>query len=206
MVQTEMAAEAIKTAFPSVPIEINGYETKGDQQLNRSLAAFGSKGAFTKELETAMLEGRIDLAVHSAKDLPVELPEGLTVGAVLQRGDSRDVWVSLRKEFSEIEACRGKVIVGTGSLRRALQIRQMCNGVEIRDIRGNVPTRLKKLSEELFDGIILAAAGLKRLGYLSDACDETGCFEAEGQTFFYEILPKEQFFPAAGQGDRKSVV
>ena len=200
MVQTEMAAKAIKTAFPSVPIEINGYETKGDQQLNRSLAAFGSKGAFTKELETAMLEGRIDLAVHSAKDLPVELPEGLTVGAVLKRGDSRDVWVSLRKEFSEIEACRGKVIVGTGSLRRALQIRQMCNGVEIRDIRGNVPTRLKKLSEELFDGIILAAAGLKRLGYLSDACDETGCFEAEGQTFFYEILPKEQFFPAAGQG------
>ena len=72
MVQTEMAAKAIKTAFPSVPIEINGYETKGDQQLNRSLAAFGSKGAFTKELETAMLEGRIDLAVHSAKDLPVE--------------------------------------------------------------------------------------------------------------------------------------
>ena len=200
MVQTEMAAKAIKTAFPSVPIEISGYETKGDQQLNRSLAAFGSKGAFTKELETAMLEGRIDLAVHSAKDLPVELPEGLTVGAVLQRGDSRDVWVSLRHEFSEIEACRGKVIVGTGSLRRALQIRQMCNGVEIRDIRGNVPTRLKKLSEELFDGIILAAAGLKRLGYLSDACDETGCFEAEGQTFFYEILPKEQFFPAAGQG------
>ena len=147
-----------------------------------------------------MLEGRIDLAVHSAKDLPVELPEGLTVGAVLQRGDSRDVWVSLRKEFSEIEACRGKVIVGTGSLRRALQIRQMCNGVEIRDIRGNVPTRLKKLSEELFDGIILAAAGLKRLGYLSDACDETGCFEAEEQTFFYEILSKEQFLPAAGQG------
>lgn len=80
MVQTEMAAEAIKTAFPSVPIEINGYETKGDKQLNRSLAAFGSKGAFTKELETAMLEGRIDLAVHSAKDLPVELPEGSDSG------------------------------------------------------------------------------------------------------------------------------
>lgn len=200
MVQTEMAAEAIKKVFPSIEIEIAGFETKGDLHLDKSLSAFGSKGAFTKELEGAMMDGRIDLAVHSAKDLPVELPEGLTVGAVLQRGDSRDVWVSLRKEFSEIEACRGKVIVGTGSLRRALQIRQMCNGVEIRDIRGNVPTRLKKLSEELFDGIILAAAGLKRLGYLSDACDETGCFEAEGQTFFYEILPKEQFFPAAGQG------
>ena len=200
MVQTEMAAEAIKKVFPSIEIEIAGFETKGDLHLDKSLSAFGSKGAFTKELETAMLEGRIDLAVHSAKDLPVELPEGLTVGAVLQRGDSRDVWVSLRKEFSEIEACRGKVIVGTGSLRRALQIRQMCNGVEIRDIRGNVPTRLKKLSEELFDGIILAAAGLKRLGYLSDACDETGCFEAEEQTFFYEILSKEQFLPAAGQG------
>lgn len=200
MVQTEMAAEAIKKVFPSIEIEIAGFETKGDLHLDKSLSAFGSKGAFTKELEGAMMDGRIDLAVHSAKDLPVELPEGLTVGAVLKRGDSRDVWVSLRKEFSEIEACRGKVIVGTGSLRRALQIRQMCNGVEIRDIRGNVPTRLKKLSEELFDGIILAASGLKRLGYLSDACDETGCFEAEGQTFFYEILSKEQFLPAAGQG------
>ena len=200
MVQTEMAAEAIKKVFPSIEIEIAGFETKGDLHLDKSLSAFGSKGAFTKELEGAMMDGRIDLAVHSAKDLPVELPEGLTVGAVLKRGDSRDVWVSLRKEFSEIEACRGKVIVGTGSLRRALQIRQMCNGVEIRDIRGNVPTRLKKLSEELFDGIILAAAGLKRLGYLSDACDETGCFEAEEQTFFFEILSKEQFLPAAGQG------
>ncbi|MCM0662475.1 uroporphyrinogen-III C-methyltransferase [Coprococcus sp. B2-R-112] len=200
MVQTEMAAEAIKKVFPSIEIEIAGFETKGDLHLDKSLSAFGSKGAFTKELEGAMMDGRIDLAVHSAKDLPVELPEGLTVGAVLKRGDSRDVWVSLRKEFSEIEACRGKVIVGTGSLRRALQIRQMCNGVEIRDIRGNVPTRLKKLSEELFDGIILAAAGLKRLGYLSDACNETGCFEAEEQTFFYEILSKEQFLPAAGQG------
>ena len=200
MVQTEMAAEAIKKVFPSIEIEIAGFETKGDLHLDKSLSAFGSKGAFTKELETAMLEGRIDLAVHSAKDLPVELPEGLTVGAVLKRGDSRDVWVSLRREFSIIEECKEKTVVGTGSLRRALQIQQICPGVDIRDIRGNVPTRLKKLSEELFDGIILAAAGLKRLGYLSDACDETGCFEAEGQTFFYEILPKEQFFPAAGQG------
>lgn len=200
MVQTEMAAEAIKKVFPSIEIEIAGFETKGDLHLDKSLSAFGSKGAFTKELEGAMMDGRIDLAVHSAKDLPVELPEGLTVGAVLKRGDSRDVWVSLRREFSIIEECKEKTVVGTGSLRRALQIQQICPGVDIRDIRGNVPTRLKKLSEELFDGIILAAAGLKRLGYLSDACDETGCFEAEGQTFFYEILPKEQFFPAAGQG------
>ena len=200
MVQTEMTAEAIKKAFPSMQIEISGYETKGDQQLNRSLAAFGSKGAFTKELETAMLEGRIDLAVHSAKDLPVELPEGLAVGAVLSRGDSRDVWVGVQKKFSRIEACRGRVIVGTGSLRRALQIRQMCDGAEIRDIRGNVPTRLKKLSEGMYDGIILAAAGLKRLGYLLDDCDVTGCFEAEGQLFFYEILSKDKFLPAAGQG------
>ena len=200
MVQTEMAAEAIKKVFPSIEIEIAGFETKGDLHLDKSLSAFGSKGAFTKELEGAMMDGRIDLAVHSAKDLPVELPEGLTVGAVLKRGDSRDVWVSLRREFSIIEECKEKTVVGTGSLRRALQIQQICPGVDIRDIRGNVPTRLKKLSEELFDGIILAAAGLKRLGYLSDACDEAGCFEAEGQTFFYEILPKEQFFPAAGQG------
>lgn len=200
MVQTEMAAEAIKKVFPSIEIEIAGFETKGDLHLDKSLSAFGSKGAFTKELEGAMMDGRIDLAVHSAKDLPVELPEGLTVGAVLKRGDSRDVWVSLRREFSIIEECKEKTVVGTGSLRRALQIQQICPGVDIRDIRGNVPTRLKKLSDGMYDGIILAAAGLKRLGYLSDACDETGCFEAEGQTFFYEILPKEQFFPAAGQG------
>ena len=200
MVQTEMAAEAIKKVFPSIEIEIAGFETKGDLHLDKSLSAFGSKGAFTKELEGAMMDGRIDLAVHSAKDLPVELPEGLTVGAVLKRGDSRDVWVSLRREFSIIEECKEKTVVGTGSLRRALQIQQICPSVDIRDIRGNVPTRLKKLSEELFDGIILAAAGLKRLGYLSDACDETGCFEAEEQTFFYEILSKEQFLPAAGQG------
>ena len=200
MVQTEMAAEAIKKAFPSMEIEIAGYETKGDKLLEKSLAAFGSKGAFTKELETAMLDGRIDMAVHSAKDLPVELPEGLTVGAVLQRGDSRDVWVSLRPEFSKIEACREKVIVGTGSLRRALQIQQICPNAEIRDIRGNVPTRLKKLADGLYDGIILAAAGLKRLGYLSEDCEKSGSFEAEGSWFFYKILSKEQVLPAAGQG------
>lgn len=200
MIQTEMAAEAIKKAFPSMEIEIAGYETKGDRQIERSLAAFGSKGAFTKELETAMLDGRIDMAVHSAKDLPVELPQGLTVGAVLKRGDSRDVWVCLQKKFSRIEACREKVIVGTGSLRRALQIQQICPNADIRDIRGNVPTRLKKLADGLYDGIILAAAGIKRLGYLTEQCEETGCFEAEGQKFFYEILPKDKFLPAAGQG------
>ena len=200
MVQTEMAAEAIKKVFPSIEIEIAGFETKGDLHLDKSLSAFGSKGAFTKELEGAMMDGRIDLAVHSAKDLPVELPEGLTVGAVLKRGDSRDVWVSLRREFSIIEECKEKTVVGTGSLRRALQIQQICPSVDIRDIRGNVPTRLKKLSDGMYDGIILAAAGLKRLGYLSENCETEGSFEAEEQTFFYEILPKEQFFPAAGQG------
>lgn len=200
MVQTEMAAEAIKKVFPSIEIEIAGFETKGDLHLDKSLSAFGSKGAFTKELEGAMMDGRIDLAVHSAKDLPVELPEGLTVGAVLKRGDSRDVWVSLRREFSIIEECKEKTVVGTGSLRRALQIQQICPSVDIRDIRGNVPTRLKKLSDGMYDGIILAAAGLKRLGYLSEDCETEGSFEAEEQTFFYEILSKEQFLPAAGQG------
>lgn len=200
MVQTEMAAEAIKKVFPSIEIEIAGFETKGDLHLDKSLSAFGSKGAFTKELEGAMMDGRIDLAVHSAKDLPVELPEGLAVGAVLKRGDSRDVWVSLRREFSIIEECKEKTVVGTGSLRRALQIQQICPGVDIRDIRGNVSTRLKKLSDGMYDGIILAAAGLKRLGYLSEDCETEGSFEAEEQTFFYEILSKEQFLPAAGQG------
>ena len=211
MVQTEMAAEAIKKVFPSMEIEIAGFETKGDLHLDKSLSAFGSKGAFTKELESAMLEGRIDLAVHSAKDLPVELPEGLTVGAVLKRGDSRDVWVSLRREFSIIEECKEKTVVGTGSLRRALQIQQISPGADIRDIRGNVPTRLKKLADGMYDGIILAAAGLKRLGYLSEDCETEGSFEAEGQAFFMKSCLRSNFFRQQVRGslhlkqDRRTV-
>lgn len=114
MVQTEMAAEAIKKVFPSIEIEIAGFETKGDLHLDKSLSAFGSKGAFTKELEGAMMDGRIDLAVHSAKDLPVELPEGLTVGAVLKRVTAGMCGMSLRagifyhRRMQRKDSCRNR--------------------------------------------------------------------------------------------------
>ena len=102
MVQTEMAAEAIKKVFPSIEIEIAGFETKGDLHLDKSLSAFGSKGAFTKELEGAMMDGRIDLAVHSAKDLPVELPEGLTVADLILSDKDK-----VQKSFAEYKAAHG---------------------------------------------------------------------------------------------------
>lgn len=198
LVQTEMVMEAVREHFPELEIELAEYDTMGDRQLDRPLAALGGKGAFTQDLEKAMLEGRIDIAVHSAKDMPVELPEGLAISAVLKRGDSRDVWISSRQ--SRMAACPTGTIAGTGSRRRALQAGEMNPGLIIKDIRGNVPTRLKKLAEGQYDGIILAAAGLKRLGYLGNADSETGSFELDGQCFYYEYLPENQFFPAAGQG------
>lgn len=208
MIQTEMVAKAIQKHFPDMNIEIIGYETKGDRQMERSLADFGGKGAFTREIEQALMAGKIDLAVHSAKDMPLELPEGLTIGAVLARADSRDVWVSRRQE--RLVQCPAGSRVGTGSKRRALQTLEMNPGVAICDIRGNLPTRLKKLADGQYDGIILAAAGLERMGLISASGKGTasdkkemasgGSFVLDGSRFYYEYLPEEQFLPAPGQG------
>lgn len=196
VIQAELVMSAIREHFPMLDVELTGLDTKGDRQLNRSLSDFGGKGAFTREIERAMLEGSIDLAVHSAKDLPLDLPEELCIGAVLKREDSRDVWISCH--YARMKDCPDKTIVGTGSRRRALQAAEINPGLEAGDIRGNVQTRLKKLSDGHYDGIILAAAGLKRLGYLTD--EDRGYFVLEGIRYYYEYLPDNRFLPAAGQG------
>ena len=186
MVQTEMVKERIEAAFPGVLAEVVGMSTRGDEILDRSLTSFGGKGVFTKELEEALLEGRIDLAVHSAKDLPMEFPKGLGIGAVLARGPVEDVIVTL--DGTKLSDLKPGSVVGTSSLRRELQIRKINPLVRIRLNRGNVQTRLRKLSEGQFDAIVLAAAGLSRLGLL----DQT--------EYHYEYLDPSKCLPAAGQG------
>lgn len=198
LAQTELVVAALKKHLPGMEVELAEYETKGDRQIERSLADFGGKGAFTRDLEQAMLDGRIHMAVHSAKDMPLELPEGLDIVAVLKREDSRDVWVTCHQ--GRLEECPAGTIAGTGSRRRAIQAMELNPSLMIKDIRGNVPTRLRKLSDGQYDGIILAAAGLKRLGYISNSDENQGSFLMGGSCYYYEFLPEEQFLPAAGQG------
>lgn len=186
LVQTEIVKDALLRAFPEAEIEIVKIDTKGDQMLDRSLTSFGGKGVFTVELEAELLSGAIDIAVHSAKDMPMTFPKGLGIGAVLSRADARDTFVTLNgKKLAELAP--GSV-VGTSSLRRELQIKEINPEVQVRMLRGNVQTRLRKLKEGQYDGIILAAAGIERLGYEKE----------EG--FSYEYLDPERFLPAAGQG------
>jgi len=186
LVQTDLVRKKIEAAFPEAEIEIVEMSTKGDEQLDRSLTSFGGKGVFTKELEDALLSEEIDLAVHSAKDMPMEFPEGLGIGAVLERADCRDVLVTT----SGIKAAGlpAGSIIGTSSLRRELQIKALNPQVETALLRGNVQTRLRKLKEGRYDGILLAAAGLSRLGM------------EEEEGLHFEYLDPETFLPAAGQG------
>lgn len=186
LVQTELVRDMIQAKFPEMEIELVPMSTKGDKILDRSLTSFGGKGVFTKELEEALLNGAVDLAVHSAKDMPMEFPQGLALGAVLDREDPGDVLVT-RSGVRARELPAGSVI-GTSSLRRELQIKGLNPQVRIKLLRGNVQTRLQKLRDGEYDGILLAAAGLKRLGL--DA--------PEG--LHLEYLDKEQFIPAPGQG------
>ncbi len=185
LVQTETVKQKIEELFPEIQVELVTFSTKGDELLDRSLTSFGGKGVFTKELEEALLSGEIDLAVHSAKDMPMEFPEGLHIGAVLPRAAVEDVVVT-RAGTPLAELPPGS-IVGTSSLRRELQIRRINPLVKIKMLRGNVQTRLRKLSEGQYDAIVLAAAGLARLGLDEDS------------SFHYEYLSPEQCLPAAGQ-------
>lgn len=186
LVQTEIVKTRILEAFPNEEVKIVPIVTRGDRELDKALSSFGGKGVFTKEIEEQLLSGRIDIAVHSAKDIPLEFPAGLSLGAVLEREDPRDVLVTVRGRMTR-ELPPGS-IVGTSSLRRELQIRRLNPGIQIQVLRGNVNTRLDKLRSGQYDAILLAAAGLKRLGLEKEA------------DLSYEYLDTDEFVPAAGQG------
>lgn len=183
LAQSQMMAAQLQAVAPEVEVVIEIITTKGDKITDTPLAKIGGKGLFTKELEAALLDHSVDLAVHSLKDLPTELPEGLALAAVPPREDPRDALVCA--EASGWAALRPGARVGTSSLRRKVQLLAVRPDLEIVDLRGNVPTRLKKLHEQGLDAIVLACAGLNRLGL------------AEHIT---QALPPEVMLPAVGQG------
>ncbi len=183
MVQTNFIMEQLGRIDPGLTFEVIPISTVGDEILDKPLLSFGGKGVFVDAFEEALLEGRIDLAVHSAKDMTTKLPEGLGIIGIPEREDPRDVLVSVGKELEAGKEC----VLGTSSLRRQFQIKQYYQA-ECRSLRGNVPTRLEKLKAGEYDGIILAAAGLKRLGLTGD------------KELHFHYLPTRDFIPAAGQG------
>ena len=164
-------------------VHLLGMTTRGDQILDRSLSKVGGKGLFVKELEVALEQGHADLAVHSLKDVPMELPDGFSLACVMEREDPRDAWVSNR--YASLAEVPHGAVVGTSSLRRMALLRALRPDLEIEGLRGNLDTRLKKLDDGQYDGIVLAAAGLKRLGL---------------ESRIRAVFEPEQMLPAAGQG------
>ncbi len=162
MTQTEMVAAALRARHPALGVEIVGMTTRGDRVLDRPLAEVGGKGLFVKELEVALTEDRADIAVHSLKDVPMDLPPGFALATFGEREDPRDAFLSTR--YAALEALPPGARVGTSSLRRESQLRRAFPRLQIHALRGNVNTRLAKLDAGDYDAIILAAAGLRRLG------------------------------------------
>ncbi|MBE2291092.1 MAG: hydroxymethylbilane synthase [Xanthomonadales bacterium] len=160
--QSEHVAARLRAAHPGLDVVLVPMSTRGDEQLDRSLAAIGGKGLFLKELELAMQRGEADCAVHSLKDVPMELDPGFELPAVLERADPADAFVS--HAFDGIDALPRGAVVGTSSLRRQAQLRARRPDLQLRDLRGNVNTRLAKLDAGEYDAIVLACAGLQRLG------------------------------------------
>ena len=175
--------QALLGARLDAPVELLGMTTRGDQILDRTLSKVGGKGLFVKELETALEDGSAHLAVHSLKDVPMDLPEGFALAAVLEREDPRDAWVSSR--HADLAALPAGAVVGTSSLRRLSQLRALRPDLRIEPLRGNLDTRLRKLDEGQYDAIVLAAAGLKRLGLAGR---------------IRNVFDTAQMLPAAGQG------
>jgi hydroxymethylbilane synthase len=161
--QANFVKAELEAAHPGLQVELVPMSTQGDKILDTPLAKIGGKGLFVKELETAMLEGRADIAVHSMKDVPVDFPEGLMLHTICQREDPRDAFVS--NSYQQLADLPQGAVVGTSSLRRHCQIKAMRPDLQIKDLRGNVNTRLAKLDAGEFDAIILASAGLIRLGF-----------------------------------------
>ncbi len=181
--QAHYVKDALQAAHPGLDVELVTFVTKGDVILDTPLAKVGGKGLFVKELEVAMLDGRADLAVHSMKDVPVDFPEGLGLVTICERADPRDAFVS--NHYSSLEQLPQGAVVGTCSLRRQCQLKAQRPDLVIKDLRGNVGTRLSKLDASEYDAIILAAAGLQRL-------------ELEQRITSY--IEPEQSLPAVGQG------
>ena len=161
--QSEHVAARLRAAHPGLDVELVPMSTRGDEVLDRSLAAIGGKGLFLKELELSMQRGESDCAVHSLKDVPMELEPGFALPAILEREDPADAFVS--NDFANLDALPQGACVGTSSLRRQAQLRALRPDLELRDLRGNVGTRLGKLDAGDYDAIVLACAGLKRLGF-----------------------------------------
>lgn len=163
MWQAEHVKSRLEQIHPDLEVEIIGMTTRGDQLLDSPLSKIGGKGLFVKELERAMLEGEADLAVHSMKDVPMEFPKGLMLGAILERHDPRDAFVS--NQYQSLEELPQGAVLGTSSLRRQCQLHALRPDVDIRFLRGNIQTRMSKLDAGEYDAIILAASGLKRMDY-----------------------------------------
>ena len=181
--QSNYIKDCLEKQYPDCEVRLQKIVTKGDKILDVPLSKIGGKGLFTKEIETALLEGEVDLAVHSLKDMPTKLPDGLCLTAITRRAVVGDAFVSNKyRTFAEMPA---GAVLGTSSLRRKAQLLARRPDLDIRDLRGNVDTRLRKLDEGRYDAIILAAAGLTRLGY-GDRIKET--------------LPCDFCIPAVGQG------
>ena len=180
--QAEFVRDSLIEHYPDLQVELVKMVTQGDKILDTPLAKIGGKGLFVKELEQGMLRDEVDIAVHSMKDVPVELPEGLHLSVICEREDPRDAFVS--NNFASFESLPQGARVGTSSLRRQTQLKAIRPDLEILDLRGNVNTRLKKLDDGQYDAIILAAAGLIRLGFderIKQAIDSTVSLPAIGQ-------------------------
>jgi hydroxymethylbilane synthase len=170
--QAEFVRSALARAHPGLDVRLLGITSRGDQLLDAPLAKVGGKGLFVKELETALLEGSADIAVHSMKDVPMEFPNGLGLGVICAREDPSDAFVSNR--YRTLEELPAGSVVGTSSLRRECQLRARRPDLDIRFLRGNVNTRLRKLDENEYDAIILASAGLLRLGFAQRIAQRMG--------------------------------
>ena len=181
--QAEHVQALLRERYPEKDVKLLGMTTKGDQILDKTLSKIGGKGLFVKELEVAMQEGSAHLAVHSLKDVPMELPEGFVLAAVSSREDPRDAFVSPR--YETLESMPAGSVVGTASLRRELMLRSKFPHLVVKPVRGNVGTRLRKLDSGEYDALIMASAGLKRLGL---------------EERIREIISDEISLPSPGQG------
>ncbi len=181
--QTGMIADRIRDQYPDLSVEIVPIKTQGDRMQNISLVKIGGKGVFVKEIEEALLRGDIHCAMHSMKDVPTEFPDGLDIGIITEREDPRDVLVS--RDNIKLESLPQGARIGTGSLRRGMQLLNLLPDCEIVAIRGNLDTRIKKISTERLDGVVLAAAGIRRMGWSAQIS---------------QYIPVEMMMPAVGQG------